>query len=341
MEFPSYRKPYSHRTRFKLIHSTTTLVKVSKTRIPTSQFKLIRNETKQLQPILSSPKPTLLRAKSIDKSSTAVAKHIGNKYKWMRTSLKKTDRNSFKLDRRKPLTNEQVSKRKPRASLSKCLVRIRGIKFQTNSNGKCLQRLTSDSDASKAVSTPIPVKKIEDPIRTRAIVLLQRSIQISNGRYQLRNATKKLTTLRKKKNCIYFNRFGKCHRGDKCPFLHDRRQIAVCTQFLNGRCKNSSCPYSHELIPGKVPTCSFFMKGACGQDNCPYAHSYVGTDAQICDDFVQGFCAKGNECSKQHVLSCPQFDATGQCPRGKYCHLIHRRKRTDNKFLKKIPNAAQ
>ena len=75
-------------------------------------------------------------------------------------------------------------------------------------------------------------------------------------------------------------------------------------RFLNGRCKNSSCPYSHDLTPGKVPTCSYFMKGACGQDNCPYAHSFVGADAQICDDFVQGFCAKGIEvCEKSMKLS--------------------------------------
>jgi len=71
--------------------------------------------------------------------------------------------------------------------------------------------------------------------------------------------------------------------------------VRFSSRFLNGRCKNSNCPYSHELTPGKVPTCSYFIKGACGQDNCPYAHSYVGRDAQICEDFAQGFCAKGTE----------------------------------------------
>lgn len=81
------------------------------------------------------------------------------------------------------------------------------------------------------------------------------------------------------------------------PFLHPyqiNHLFSLC-RFINGRCKNSSCPYSHDLTPGKMPTCSYFIKGACGQDNCPYAHSYVGHDAQICDDFVQGFCGKGIE----------------------------------------------
>ncbi|CAF1230559.1 unnamed protein product [Adineta steineri] len=345
MAFSSYHQPYSHRTRFKLIHSTTTLVKISKskTSVPISQFKFIQSGTKQQQQIISSPKPTLIRAKSIDKSSTVVAKSIGNKYKWIRTSLKRTDRNSFKLDRRKILapgvTNSRVTKRKTRDSLSKCLVRIRGIKFHTNSNGKCLQRFASDSDNSKLLSSSIPVKKLEHPVIARANVLIQRSINISNGRYRLRNSKRKSITLKKKKNCIYFNRFGKCHRGDKCPFIHDRTRIAVCTQFLNGRCKNSSCPYLHELIPGKVPTCSYFIKGACGQDNCPYAHSYVGHDAQICEDFVQGFCAKGIECSKQHVLLCPQFETTGQCTDGKHCHLTHRRKRNEIKTVQIKPDS--
>jgi hypothetical protein len=80
MNFSSYHQPYSHRTRFQVIRSTTKLVKQPKI---VSQFKLIRNGTN----------PTIVRAKSVDKSSTVVAKHIGNKYKWIRTSLKKTDRN--------------------------------------------------------------------------------------------------------------------------------------------------------------------------------------------------------------------------------------------------------
>ncbi|CAF4092407.1 unnamed protein product [Rotaria sp. Silwood2] len=351
MEFSTYHQPYSHKTRFKLIHSTTTFVKIPKTKTnlslinrPTSQFKFIRNGTKQESKVIT-PKPTIIRAKSIDRSSTTVAKSIGNKYKWIRTSLKKTDSNSFKLDRRKILTTSlttgRITKRKPRASLSKCLVRIRGIRFHTHPNGKCLQRLTSDSDNSKILSSSIPIKKVEHPIIARANILIQRSIQISNGRYRLRNSKKKLTTMKKKKNCIYFNRFGKCHRGDKCPFIHDRTRIAVCTQFLNGRCKNSICPYSHELIPGKLPTCSYFIKGACGQDNCPYAHSYVGHDAQVCEDFIQGFCAKGIECSKQHVLLCPHFESTGQCPRGKQCHLTHRRKRNENNILKTKSNSSK
>jgi hypothetical protein len=100
MAFSSFHQPYSHRTRFQLIRSTTTLVQKPKTKtnLPianrtVSQFKLIRSKTEQQQQqqTISSPKPVIVRAKSFDKPATIIGKNIRNKYKWIRTSLKKTD----------------------------------------------------------------------------------------------------------------------------------------------------------------------------------------------------------------------------------------------------------
>lgn len=82
---PSYHQPYSHRTRFKVVRSTTKLVTKGKT---VSQYKLVQNGY--------SPSK-FSRSKSIDKPSTIVAKSIGNKYKWIRTSLKKIERSRFVL----------------------------------------------------------------------------------------------------------------------------------------------------------------------------------------------------------------------------------------------------
>ena len=44
------------------------------------------------------------------------------------------------------------------------------------------------------------------------------------------------------------------------------------------------------------------------------------------------------QCSKQHILLCPQFETTGQCDRGKKCHLTHRRKRQETDPPKKKPD---
>lgn len=35
-----------------------------------------------------------------------------------------------------------------------------------------------------------------------------------------------------KQYCMYYNRFGKCNRGDACPFIHDPDKVAVCTRYL-------------------------------------------------------------------------------------------------------------
>ncbi len=31
---------------------------------------------------------------------------------------------------------------------------------------------------------------------------------------------------------MFYNRFGKCNRGDKCPYIHDPDKIAVCTRYV-------------------------------------------------------------------------------------------------------------
>jgi len=32
--------------------------------------------------------------------------------------------------------------------------------------------------------------------------------------------------------CMFFNRFGKCERANKCPFRHDVSRVSVCPGFL-------------------------------------------------------------------------------------------------------------
>ncbi|KAG5849807.1 hypothetical protein ANANG_G00075620, partial [Anguilla anguilla] len=63
--------------------------------------------------------------------------------------------------------------------------------------------------------------------------------------------------------CMYYNRFGKCNRGNACPYIHDPDKVAVCTRFLRGTCKQTdgSCPFSHKLSKEKMPVCSYFLRG--------------------------------------------------------------------------------
>ena len=52
----------------------------------------------------------------------------------------------------------------------------------------------------------------------------QRSIITAAAKYKKDN-TKKI-----KRYCMFFNRFGKCQRQDKCPYVHDPERVAVCTR---------------------------------------------------------------------------------------------------------------
>ncbi|XP_043923270.1 zinc finger CCCH domain-containing protein 3 [Protopterus annectens] len=130
---------------------------------------------------------------------------------------------------------------------------------------------------------------------------------------------------KKREYCMYYNRFGKCNRGEKCPFIHDPEKVAVCTQFLRGTCKKTdgTCIFSHKVSKDKMPVCSYFLRGICNNSNCPYSHVYVSRKADICQDFLKGYCPQGTKCKKKHTLTCQEFSKTGSCPRGSKCRLLH------------------
>ncbi|XP_074059054.1 zinc finger CCCH domain-containing protein 3 isoform X2 [Macrotis lagotis] len=152
-------------------------------------------------------------------------------------------------------------------------------------------------------------------IASRAI---QRSLAI------IRQARQKKE--KKRDYCMYYNRFGKCNRGQHCPYIHDPEKVAVCTRFLRGTCKKTdgTCPFSHHVSKEKMPVCSYFLKGICNNSNCPYSHVYVSKKAEVCVDFLKGYCPMGEKCKKKHMLLCPDFSRKGSCPRGLQCQLLHR-----------------
>uniref|UniRef100_A0A672TH71 Zinc finger CCCH domain-containing protein 3 n=1 Tax=Strigops habroptila TaxID=2489341 RepID=A0A672TH71_STRHB len=134
---------------------------------------------------------------------------------------------------------------------------------------------------------------------------------------------------KKKEYCMYYNRFGKCNRGESCPYIHDPEKVAVCTRFLRGTCKKTdgTCSFSHKVSKDKMPVCSYFLKGICSNSNCPYSHVYVSRKAEVCQDFLKGYCPMGEKCKKKHTLVCPDFAKNGVCPKGARCKLLHPQKR--------------
>ncbi|KAB0371515.1 hypothetical protein FD755_016453 [Muntiacus reevesi] len=155
--------------------------------------------------------------------------------------------------------------------------------------------------------------------RSLASRAVQRSLAIVRQAQQRRRR-------RKEEYCMYYNRFGRCNRGERCPYVHDPEKVAVCTRFVRGTCKKTdgTCPFSHHVSKEKMPVCSYFLKGVCSNSNCPYSHVYVSRKAEVCTDFLRGYCPLGAKCKKKHTLLCPDFSRRGACPRGAQCQLLHR-----------------
>uniref|UniRef100_A0A8C8RG57 Zinc finger CCCH domain-containing protein 3 n=1 Tax=Pelusios castaneus TaxID=367368 RepID=A0A8C8RG57_9SAUR len=144
---------------------------------------------------------------------------------------------------------------------------------------------------------------------------------------------------KKKEYCMYYSRFGKCNRGESCPYIHDPDKVAVCTRFLRGTCKKTdgTCSFSHKVSKDKMPVCSYFLKGICNNSDCPYSHVYVSRKAGVCPDFLKGYCPLGEKCKKKHTLVCPDFSKNGICLKGAQCKLQHPQRK---KHHMRQPNAA-
>ncbi|XP_038198546.1 zinc finger CCCH domain-containing protein 3 [Arvicola amphibius] len=194
---------------------------------------------------------------------------------------------------------------------------IGGVLYKVSAN-KLSKTSSRPSDSSRALLRTGRLDPATSCSRSLASRAVQRSLAI------IRQAKQKKE--KKREYCMYYNRFGRCNRGERCPYIHDPEKVAVCTRFVRGTCKKTdgSCPFSHHVSKEKMPVCSYFLKGICSNSNCPYSHVYVSRKAEVCSDFLKGYCPLGAKCKKKHTLLCPDFARRGICPRGAQCQLLHR-----------------
>ncbi|XP_070488222.1 zinc finger CCCH domain-containing protein 3 isoform X2 [Equus przewalskii] len=197
---------------------------------------------------------------------------------------------------------------------------IGGVLYKVSANklSKTYGRPSGDGGSRPLLRTGRldPASSCSRSLASRAV---QRSLAI------VRQARQKKRR-KKEEYCMYYNRFGRCKRGEGCPYIHDPEKVAVCTRFVRGTCKKTdgTCPFSHHVSKEKMPVCSYFLKGICSNSNCPYSHVYVSRKAEVCADFLKGYCPLGAKCKRKHTLLCPDFSRRGVCPRGAQCQLLHR-----------------
>uniref|UniRef100_A0A2C9JIL6 Zinc finger CCCH domain-containing protein 3 n=1 Tax=Biomphalaria glabrata TaxID=6526 RepID=A0A2C9JIL6_BIOGL len=218
------------------------------------------------------------------------------------------------------------------------LISLQGVHFNVDSKGKKLSRAVfkSSTNSNESIAhvnkIALDQKRSDENARLAASRAVYRSIAIAAAKYKKDNK-KKI----QKQHCIFFGRFGKCFRGDNCPYLHDPQKVAVCTRFLRGRCDVVNCPFSHKASVHKMPVCMYYLRGACSRDDCPYLHVKVNPDAPTCKDFLNGFCSLGDKCKRLHSFVCPTYSYTGSCRRGVNCPMLHRQRQNDVSTKQKAP----
>lgn len=253
----------------------------------------------------------------------------------------------------KPKTQKQVAKamklraRKSREITGERVVRVGLLRYKMDPSKRTLQRIPDEESTSSVddslVSQTIDTAKIFTPRRVsiggnqylrvgngnqlvRDPKTISRALASEKVRWSLHTARCRLA--KKQQYCQFFTRFGKCDKeGGKCPYIHDREKVAVCTKFLRGTCSNVNCELTHKIIPERMEDCSYFLQGFCTNESCPYRHVNVNPKASVCDGFLKGYCAEGDKCNKKHTYVCPQYAATGECKERSTCKLHHPKKK--------------
>ncbi|XP_067128591.1 uncharacterized protein ZC3H3 [Centruroides vittatus] len=225
---------------------------------------------------------------------------------------------------------------------------ICGIRYRMDRSGKVLKRLPiQPSHIESQVTTPRKnLKRIDlggdTYIQTKPGILTKTSSSqartfvnrvVNRSIYHMLAADQKKSHSKNNLYCMFYNRFGRCNKGELCPYKHDADKIAVCTRFLRGTCKVVDCPFSHKVAPEKMPVCSFYLQGRCNSDNCPYRHVKVNRKAEVCKDFLRGYCPVGQKCKKTHTLVCPDYLHNGSCKNGDKCPMKHSTKRGQKRKL--------
>ncbi|CAN6177424.1 unnamed protein product [Urochloa humidicola] len=250
----------------------------------------------------------------------------GSSLKWSRS----LEKHSQKVNEEATLAVAEVE-RKKREKRKRQSLRNKGRNDQYTVAANQLRnknRASSDSRVSSTCTEYVRVNKGNQLVRNPKKVI--RMLASEKVRWSLHTVRTRLA--KKQQYCQFFTRFGECKKsGGKCPYIHDRAKVAICTKFLKGLCSNTSCKLTHKVLPDRMPDCSYFLRGLCTNTACPYRHVKVNSKAPVCEDFLKGYCADGDECHKKHSYVCPVFEATGECPQESRCKLHHPKKKNKSK----------
>lgn len=93
---------------------------------------------------------------------------------------------------------------------------------------------------------------------------------------QVENIEKKYYKL---KLCNFYEKYGKCTKGDKCNYAHGKNELREIKKenCINGKkCFKKDCKFNHPRgwnYENNIKICEFFKNGYCiNEDNCKFRH---------------------------------------------------------------------
>ncbi|TDG52728.1 hypothetical protein AWZ03_000961 [Drosophila navojoa] len=310
------------RTKYKLVraisltaHSSTPLVKKRRTKEFVARYALRRTNDAIAGKKLSLKKLNTLKP-NVNKSLSMVSIHGVMYKKTAKNKLTKLDANAS-AKKSVPAQQQKVT-----SSIGRTLF-VRGTKFVLDPSGCRLTRVSAHSSpviVNKSlrrridiggltyVSSPkaqnVFIRTTNHVFRAHLMTAKQRSLQVLNRSLVKTNVP-----------CAIYQRLGKCaaYSRGKCRRLHDKRQVAICPNFLRGECTKKDCLLSHNVTLEKMPVCRYFLRGVCVREDCPYLHKKLSRKAEICIDFLRGYCARAADCNMRHEFVCPEYARHGKC----------------------------
>lgn len=104
--------------------------------------------------------------------------------------------------------------------------------------------MTTSLSYCLSVSRYVRVNKGNQLVRNPKKVI--RMLASEKVRWSLHTVRTRLA--KKRQYCQFFTRFGECKKsGGKCPYIHDRAKVVICTKFLKGLCSSTSCKLTHKV----------------------------------------------------------------------------------------------
>ncbi|RLN12796.1 hypothetical protein C2845_PM09G19320 [Panicum miliaceum] len=168
----------------------------------------------------------------------------GSSLKWSRS----LEKHSQKVNEEATLAVAEVE-RKKREKRKRQSLRNKGRNDQYSALVAANQlrnnnRASSESRVSSTCNEYVRVNKGNQLVRNPKKVI--RMLASEKVRWSLHTVRTRLA--KKQQYCQFFTRFGECKKsGGKCPYIHDRAKVAICTKFLKGLCSNTSCKLTHKV----------------------------------------------------------------------------------------------